>query len=75
MLHNLVRTYARAFLSQSVGIVGLLWCLFDGHAGTGLLLGILVLADQAMFLNRRFGRASSRPPSRLLSIFGASASA
>ncbi len=56
MFQSIVRTYARAFLSQSVGIVGLLWCLFDGHVGIGLLLGLLVLADQAMFLNRRFGR-------------------
>ena len=52
----IVKTYTRAFVSQSIGIIGLLWCLYDNHLGFGVLLTLLVLADQAIFLRTRFAR-------------------
>ena len=63
MLENLqrvLRIYTRAFVAQGVGIVGLLWCLFDNHPTVGLVLTGLVLIDQIVFLRQRFAPGEPR---------------
>lgn len=55
-LQPMLKANARVFFSQSFGIVGLFWCLFDGHPDLGVLLTLLVLADQAVFLYGRVPR-------------------
>lgn len=54
----MLTTNARVFFSQCFGIVGLFWCLFDSHPHLGVLLTLLVLADQATFL---YGRVPLKP--------------
>lgn len=49
----LVRIYARAFLAQGAGLVGLAWCLAQNLPGVALGLAALVLIDQVIFLRGR----------------------
>ena len=60
----IVQTYARAFLSQGVGIIGLAWCLYDRHVLLGAVLTVLLLVDQAIFLPARFAPAAASVPFR-----------
>jgi hypothetical protein len=53
-----LRTYTRAFVSQGVGIIGLVWCLVEGQAALATALTVLVLADQALFLRGRMTGAA-----------------
>jgi hypothetical protein len=53
-----VRAYTRAFVSQGVGIIGLVWCLAEGQAALAMALTLLVLADQAIFMRDRRRRAA-----------------
>lgn len=54
----MLKANARAILSQSFGVAGLFWCLFDGHPRLAVLLTLLMLADQVMFL---YGRVPREP--------------
>ena len=61
-LQDVLRTYTRAFLAQGVGVIGLLWCLFDRHPRLGLVLTCLVLLDQAVFLRGRLAQRRRATP-------------
>ena len=56
IMRSLLKIYGRTVLSQGVGIAGLLWSLADRQLGIGLLLAVLLLADQVFFLYGRFRR-------------------
>ena len=53
-LQWILKTYTRSFVAQGIGIIGLLWCLFDDHPRFAFGLTLLVLIDQAVFLRERF---------------------
>ena len=53
-LQWILKTYTRSFVAQGIGIIGLLWCLFDDHPRFAFGLTVLVLIDQAVFLRERF---------------------
>ena len=49
----ILKLYTRIFLSQGVGLVGLLWCLGERQATLGVILATLLLADQIIFFRTR----------------------
>ena len=53
-LSLILRTYTRTFVTQSVGIIGLIWCLAQNQTFLACLLAALVLTDQGLFLRARF---------------------
>ncbi|MCW6509910.1 hypothetical protein [Lichenifustis flavocetrariae] len=63
-LSLILKTYTRTFLTQSVGIIGLIWCLAQNQAAFACVLAVLVLTDQGLFLRARFASETRGFPLR-----------